>query len=201
MWLSLESSSTRTVKPIFIAEIKPVSPFGYHSPYPFNRLMDYALEYGDWISVHDNALWGGDYNTISFVRKYTDKPILAKGIHSTDGDIQRAIDHGANYVLVVDRIPHIDYCNQTLFEFNSFDHANTRNIPDSIPQKIKSSKYVCNRRDLRTGKKKEVDELELYLKAGVWVCQASGIKTPDDVNPNVNAFIVGTNLVEFCKQL
>lgn len=97
--------------PIFIAEIKTQSPFGYRSKDTFVDLMEIAIMHGDWISVHTNALWGGDFDAISFVRRNTNKPILAKGIHSTDDDVLRAIDHGADYVLVVDRLS-VPYANK-----------------------------------------------------------------------------------------
>jgi indole-3-glycerol phosphate synthase len=38
---------------------------------------------------------------ISRVKQLTDKPILAKGIHSQDSEIVEAIQRGAEYVLVV----------------------------------------------------------------------------------------------------
>lgn len=98
-------------KPLFIAEVKTQSPFGFKSPYSFINLLEYAIACGDWISIHTNALWGGDFEAISFASRMTDKPILAKGLHSTDDDIQRAFDHGAHYVLTVDRLP----------RFNRFD--------------------------------------------------------------------------------
>jgi indole-3-glycerol phosphate synthase len=191
--------------PLFIAEIKICSPFGFKSKYPFSTLMDIAITEGDWISVHTNALWGGDMDAISFVRRNTNKPILAKGIHATEDDVKRAIDHGADYVLVVDNllVPHA-LRKQVLLEIND---PNFVNDPIIKNERIKSKssvhrdwKYVCNSRDLRTGLPKATDDLNLYLDAGVWVCQASGISSPEDVRPNVNAFIVGEHLVEFCQR-
>jgi indole-3-glycerol phosphate synthase len=188
-------------KPIFIAEIKTKSPFGFQSPHSFHKLMECAIEYGDWISVHDNALWGGDFETIAFVRKFTTKPILAKGLHTTNDDIDRAIDHGATTVLVVDKRPtHYKYIDHCLFELHSVDYAKAVQ-QCFFAQHSKQMKFVCNSRDLRTGGTRNVNELDAYLKMGNWVCQASNIAKPDDVNPNVNAFIVGTNLIEYCKQL
>jgi hypothetical protein len=58
-------------KQIFIAEIKPKSPFGFQSPFNFIQLMEMAIEHGDWISVHVDALWGGDYNSLSLRRAST----------------------------------------------------------------------------------------------------------------------------------
>ena len=199
-------------KPIFIAEIKTKSPYGFNSNIPFISLMETAITFGDWISVHTNALWGGDFETLAFVRKNTKKPILAKGLFTSNYDILKAFEFGANYVLVVDRQPGsaegknepvglLDKCQSNIIREIPFqrvkDHINFSSV-------WKDKKYCCNSRNLSTGELKNTngfDELEGFLKLGVWVCQASNIKTSEDVNPKVNAFIVGTHLVEFCNQL
>jgi indole-3-glycerol phosphate synthase len=193
-------------KQIFIAEIKTRSPFGYQSNNSFSELMDCAIKYGDWVSVHTNALWGGDFDSISFVRRNTNKPILAKGIHGTNDDIKRAIDHGADYVLVVDRYPtsageqdalSTTYEKHILYEM---DFQKVKQNVEFNPH-WKSVNYVCNSRDLRTGQPKMKDELQDFLNLGVWTCQASGIISWRDVNPNANAFIVGENLMFYCEHL
>lgn len=216
------------MNPIFIAEIKTQSPFGFKSPHTFAKLMETAITHGDWISVHTNALWGGDFDAISFVRRNTNNPILAKGIHSTDDDIQRAIDHGADYVLVVDRtLAGGRNRKQVIFEMHDPHFANpdkwghfklqclihrfhkigSLKNPYTVPITYFPNedpiKYLVNSRELRVGKFKPNYDVELkaYLDMGVWVCQGSGIITPEDVNPNVNAFIVGEHLIDFCKQL
>lgn len=197
-----------TSNPIFIAEIKTVSPFGfgYKSQFTFVEQMEYAIHYGDWISVHDNALWGGDYDTISFVRNYTNKPILAKGIHGSDESIRMALEHGANYVLVVNRIPKdFSLYNRCLFEWNDY---NSFLREFDYNSSILCDKHVYNSRDLRTGHKKNIDELDKFINHRtsqflnkMWVCQASNIRTMKDVKDGVSAFIVGTHLREFCQTL
>lgn len=184
----------------FIAEIKTQSPFGFKSTVPFISLMEYAIKYGDWISVHTNPLWGGGYDVISFVRQFTDKPILAKGIHGTDDDIRMALDHGANYVLVVDRVPDFRYVyrDKILLEFSKLDDV--RRIANRYEHLTPKPKFVYNSRDLRTGLPKMVNELEEVVKLG-WTCQASNIISPADVNPNVQAFIVGECLIDYCQHL
>jgi len=184
------------MKPIFIAEIKTQSPHGFKSPYSFIELMETAIEYGDWISVHDNALWGGDYETISFVRKYTRKPILAKGLHTTEESIQRALDHGADKVLIVgDR-----------FEGNFPPDSILREIENKNPKNTWSGgkvwkQIVINSRNLRTGEVvKDADkQIDVFKKEGFEVFQASNIKSRKDIHPNVNGFIVGTHLMNFVK--
>jgi indole-3-glycerol phosphate synthase len=184
------------VKPIFIAEIKTKSPFtrdGDEVP-NFEDQMNLALEYGDWISVHDNALWGGDFDSISFVRQFTDKPILAKGIHGTDDDIMRALDHGANYVLVVGRMVYDQYLrSKCLFEAPLYFLSNFS---------YEDLHVVYNKRDLRTG---DIDwangKLPEYLKSGHRVCLASGMYRPGEVPEGVHSFIIGTELSKFCTYL
>jgi indole-3-glycerol phosphate synthase len=186
-------------KQIFIAEIKTQSPYGFKSEYSFHKLMECAVTNGDWVSVHTNALWGGDYEALSFVRRNTCKPIVAKGLHATDDDIKRSLDHGADYVLVVDRLPYpriispnkclLEMGNENLFE------GNLKFIPS-----LKSEKFVYNCRNLKTGLMKTENLLEKYINTGVWICQASGIKTREDIHPRAGAFIVGENLVNFCKE-
>lgn len=195
------------MKQIFIAEIKTRNPFGWQSGFCFSDLMEKAIEHGDWISVHTNALWGGDFDSISFVRRNTNKPILAKGIHASDDDIKRAVDHGADYVLVVDRF---SYCHghiaKLIYEINEPKFSAETDKWSSIGHGhvshliYENNKFMCNSRDLRTGCVKENGGgLQAYLNAGVWVCQASGIRNIHEVNPRVNAYIVGEHLVNFCN--
>jgi indole-3-glycerol phosphate synthase len=192
-------------KPIFIAEIKTQSPFGYNSKYCFYDLMCCANRFGDWISVHTNPLWGGSYEAVEFVRRHTNKPILAKGFHSEEEDIVKALDHGADYVLVVDRVPypHFRYNGQSIWTKCLFEMHNQPLFEGNltINPDFKNQKFVCNLRDLNTGDRKNSPEIAVYLEKGLWTCQASFIKSMDDVLPNVSAFIVGEHLVEFTERL
>jgi len=208
--------------PTFIAEIKTQSPFGYKSSHSFNELMEYAIVYGDWISVHTNALWGGDFDAISYVRKFTDKPILAKGIHGSDEAVQSALYHGATYVLSVDRIPKSDYlASRCIFELSSLELPLDRQLSykafldvgdiEGYNQMnnlhktkwntfLKENIIVCNSRNLKDGSINNRNINEYLNKCGE-VIQASNIVSMRDVNSNVKAFIVGENLVNFCKNL
>lgn len=190
------------MKPLLIAEIKTQSPFGFKSDKSFYELMQTAIKHGDWISVHTNPLWGGSFEAIEFVRKYTTKPILAKGIHSRDVDLYEAFNRGADYALVVDRVPYPydQYREKTvwercLFEIHNMNlfHGNLHIYPE-----FRNQKFVCNSRDLWSGGPKLADELPVFLKECVWTCQASHIKTPADVKQGVSAFIVGEGLTDFC---
>lgn len=180
-------------KQIFIAEIKTQSPTGFRSPLGFYYLRDLAVKHGDWISVHTNGLWGGDFEAIPLVRAVTNKPILAKGLHSTDDDIQRALDKGADYVLVVGRYPADKYMDKCLIE----RHAQF--------EPLAGVKYVCNSRDVSTGDYYTYGEqmvlLDRCLDRGNWTCQASGISSHHCIDPRVDAFIVGENLPMYIKNI
>jgi indole-3-glycerol phosphate synthase len=211
------------MSPIFIAEIKTRSPFGFVSPYSFATLMREAIKHGDWISVHTNALWGGDFDTISYVRQFTDKPILAKGFHGSDEAVQSALYHGATYVLSVNRVPKSEYlASRCIFEFDNLDlpeatrksYQAFREIGDESNHQfmdmlhqgrwakfLQGNTVVCNHRNLKDGSPKLDDKFDDYFKRCGKVIQASGIKSVKQVNPNAFGFIVGENLVNFVKDL
>lgn len=182
-------------KPIFIAEIKVQSPFGFRSRYSFAALMELAIKYGDWISVHTHPLWGGGPEAVQFVRRYTNKIILAKGIHETDEEIIKMLDCGADRVLAVDRYPALPP-EQLLLEFHNLDDitATRANLHTD------GYSFVYNSRDLRTGNPKK-DNWNEYRKQCKWLCQASGITHPNEVKKDADAFIVGERLVSFCTYL
>lgn len=174
-----------------IAEVKTKSPFGYQSEKSWDELFAVASEVGDIISIHTNERWGGSFDLIRKAKGLTKKPILAKGIHATDIEVQQAIDAGADYVLVVGRIPsvHVDKC---LIEPRTLDELKT------IPV---DSKVVWNTRDLsHGGAKKETFEEARNIFTG-WLCQASNIKTVTDIKETADAILVGTHLIEFAESL
>jgi indole-3-glycerol phosphate synthase len=174
-----------------IAEVKTLSPFGWQSEYSWDELFEVADKVGDMISVHTDSRWGGSFELIKKARQRTKKPILAKGIHTSDEDIVKAIEAGADYVLVVGRIPgvHQDKCiiePLTLLEL--------KNIPESY-------KVVWNTRNLKNGfPKEETFEEARKLRKG-WLCQASNIKNINDIKKGADAVLIGTHLVEFSKSL
>lgn len=176
---------------LIIAEVKTHSPFGWESTKSWDELFQIANRIGDMLSVHTHPRWNGSLDLIRRARSLTDKPILAKGIHSKDTDITNALEAGANYVLVVGRIPkvHKDKC---LIEPNSLKEL--KDIPESI-------KAVWNSRDLETGGLKTRPFEEARQIFSGWLCQASNITTIDDVNPDADAVLVGANLISFARSL
>ncbi len=188
-------------KQLFIAEIKTQSPFGFKSEKPFAELMELAIKHGDMIAVHDTALYGGDYETISFVRKHTDKPILAKGFHSTAESIELAFKHGATHVLVVDWCPDAKFFskpNGIIYEFSSLDL-----YKQNLYRMDLFSSVMVNSRNLRTGNCNPEATIENYRKVNnkAFLCQASNIRDIMQVNSDADAFIVGSQLQRFIASI
>src|SRR5690606_24341210 len=84
------------------------------------------------------------FELIKQARTMSSKPILAKGIHADDRDIEQALEAGADYVLVVGRLPkvHLDKC---WIEPNSLSEL--ANLP-------LDTRAVWNARDLSSGQAK-----------------------------------------------
>jgi len=179
---------SKKIKQKFIAEVKTKSPFGFKSKKTWKELFSIANKIGDIISIHTDKRWGGSFKLIREAQKLTYKKILAKGIHKTDEDIIQALLSGANYVLVVGRIPTGFPKNQILIEPNNLKQL--KEIP-------KGFNVVWNSRDLKTGKlKKETFNQARKIWKG-WLCQASNIKSIKDINKSADAILVGEHLENF----
>jgi len=174
-----------------IAEVKTKSPFGFKSEKSWDELFIVANEIGDILSIHTDARWGGSFELIKKAKSLTSKPILAKGIHATDDEVRQAIVAGADYVLVVGRIPAI-YKEKCLIE------PLTLNELKSIAETFK---VVWNSRDLSDGsmKKEKFDEARKIFKG--WLCQASNVNTVQDIKTGADAVLVGTHLLGFAESL
>ena len=174
-----------------IAEVKTHSPFGFDSHRSWDELFALANEFGDIISIHTDPRWHGSFDLVKKAKSLTKKPILAKGIHATDGDIEKAVSAGADYVLVVGRIPniHVERCiiePLALIDMQELD-------PDM--------KAVWNSRDLKFGglKAETFDDARKQFRG--WLCQASNIKSISDINERADAILVGTHLEEFLRSI
>lgn len=177
--------------PVFIAEVKTKSPFGFQSQKSWGELFSIANEYGDIISIHTDSRWGGSLELLKYARKRAQKQILAKGIHTSDDDIRRAFDAGADFVLVVGRVPNMSLENIIIEPHSLGDLAD---IPEG-------TKVLWNARNLATGepKKETFDEARRTWRG--WLCQGSFIKTPQDIKAGADAILIGTYLAEYTMAL
>ncbi len=181
---------------MIIAEVKPKSP-NFVSEKSWDELFEIAVSVGDWISIHTHEWWGGSFELIAKARSRTKKPILAKGFHETDEDVKRALLMGADYVLMVGRMPNI-HQDKCLIEPYTVEEL--LKIPDGL-------KCVWNSRDMRaliSGRKesprKSFEDVRV-LCPDVWLCQASNLKTAQDISKGADAVLVGTNLETFAQSL
>lgn len=174
-----------------IAEVKTHSPFGYKSDKTWNDLFDIAEATGDIISVHTDPRWGGSLELIRRACARTTKEILAKGIHATDEEVEAALEAGAEHVLVVGRVPQ-KFANFCLIEPLSLAQLAT------VPRNLKA---VWNSRDLSDGGLKTETFAQARELFDGWLCQASNIRTVDDIEEGADAVLVGTHLEEFARSL
>lgn len=174
-----------------IAEVKTQSPFGWKSEKTWEELFAIADSIGDMLSIHTDARWGGSFDLIRRAKAMTNKPILAKGIHATDDLVQQAFDAGADWTLVVGRVPSV-YAERCLIEPNTIEEL--RALPSYL-------RAVWNARDLNTGGAKSATFKDARGAFSGWLCQASFIKTTDDIDPNANAILVGTALEAFVESM
>ncbi len=179
------------MKPLLIAEVKTQSPFGFRSDKSWEELFAVANTYGDMLSIHTDPRWGGSFELLARARAMTNKPILAKGIHATDEEIERAIALGADKVLVVGRVPavHLEQC---------FIEPYTLSELRSLPL---GTSAVWNSRDLTTGALKPDTFAAARAIHQSYLIQASNIRTIADVDPTANAILVGQNLEQFIASL
>jgi indole-3-glycerol phosphate synthase len=173
---------------LFIAEAKPVSPFGWKSDASWEELLALAARVGDVVSVHTDPRWGGSAQLIEEARGRTAKPILAKGIHATDEEVRAALGAGADFALVVGRLPAAELLPRCLIEPNTL--AELRALPADVAA-------VWNSRDLRDGGLKPETFAEARALWKGWLCQASNLKAAADVAPGADAVLVGQGLPSF----
>ena len=160
------------------------------------------------ISVHTGEDFGASdddiYRASRYIRFYnkdhkTDKKLLAKGFHKSDEEIEHWLNEGADYVLVVDRVPAEKYRNHCILEFSDLEELVLTAL------KYPDLKYLYNRRNLKNGTLKEkkiyIFLLEIAKENINWLCQASGIKTKEDVHNCADAYLVGENLPAFIEDI
>ena len=67
-----------------------------------------------------------------------------------------------------------------------------------IPKELRA---VWNSRDLRTGGTKSETFKEARNMFPGWLCQASNLRTKEDIQEGADAVLVGTHLTEFIRSL
>lgn len=177
---------------LLIAEVKTVSPFGWRSDRTWDELFALAARTGDVISVHTDPRWGGSIELVAKARALTAKPILAKGIHASDDEVRAALAAGADFALVVGRLPAADLLPRCLVEPNTV--AELMQLPPGTAA-------VWNSRDLRNGGLKAETFATARAAWGGWLCQASNLEAPRDVETSASAVLVGTALPAFARKL
>ncbi len=183
--------------PYLIAEVKTQSPYGFTSSQSWDELFDIAHEHGDMISIHTDPRWGGSFELIKRAAKRTTKPILAKGIHEDDKDVIQALEYGASSVLVVGRLPSEDLLDKCLIEPRHLVQLGT--LIEQVPS---DQRFVWNSRDLNSGRARDLAEYNFARKVwGGWLCQASNIAAPEDIQHDANAILVGEYLVDLIRLL
>jgi indole-3-glycerol phosphate synthase len=178
--------------PTIIAEVKIKSPFGFVAEKTWDELFSIACRAGDIIAIHTDERWGGSFELLEKAKAMTKKPILAKGIHAHDDDVARAIMCGADFVLIVGRLPDPKYKDRVFVEPLTLEEL------ARVPQ---GYKVVWNSRDLATGGIKD----ETFEDArAIWkgfLCQASNIRTVEDIKKGADAVLVGSHLADFARTL
>lgn len=172
------------MRPIFIAEVKTESPFGFKAKESWEERLALACEHGDWVAVHVDPRWGGSLELLEKARKFTKKPLLAKGAQYKDiGDWKQL---GADYVHCVGVRQYTGAIQEAFV---------LEDLADIQPHRL----VMWNSRWMLTGGRRPATEsfsVARRLFRG-WLCQASFIKSLADVHPDADAFIVGEHLPEF----
>lgn len=78
------------------------------------------------------------------------------------------------------------------------DRTTTLNELKGLPP---ATKVVWNSRDLTTGGQKAETFTQARKVWKGWLCQASNIRTINDVQPGADAVLVGTHLGEFASSM
>jgi hypothetical protein len=175
-----------------VAEVKTHSPSGWVSPYSWDELFEIANQVGDILSIHTESPWGGSFDLLKKARSRTDKPILAKGIHARDKDIDKALNEcDADYALAVGRVPEL-YAERCFIEPYTLQELGGLAV---------SQRTVWNSRDLRTRGLKSIpfSAAREVFKGPLY--QASNVKRLADIDLTARGVIIGTCLPDLAGDL
>jgi len=181
-----------SIEPLIIAEVKTQTPHGsWRAKKTWDELLEIAIEIGNMVAIHTDFRWGGSFDLVRRAVRRTRKPILAKGYHGTDDLVRRAFDAGAAFTLVVGRIPCV-MPGRCLIEVNAVREFKILS---------KGTLAAWNARWPLTGEEKTETFEEARRAWSGFLCQASLIKTVEDIKPGADAVLVGTYLPEFAESL
>lgn len=174
-----------------VAEVKDKSPFGFENPYSRLKQFEICEKYGDIISIHTDSRWGGSLDWLKIAKQLTTKPILAKGFHEGSWVSHLLNYTSTDYVLTVDDNPNLITRTQLRHEKHEKiwqEFTTLKNLENS-----KASVTVWNKRNPLTGeyKKETIQEVREIFKGKL--CQASGIKGPEDIG-DVDYILIGEGL-------
>ncbi len=148
------------------------------------------------VSIHTHARWDGSFALLGeavLLAQAAGKPVMAKGFHADDKDLERAFALGAANALVVGNRPiRADLRDRCFVEPYSLEDLQLL-PPDT--------RAVWNSRDLRTmGLKKQTFSQAREVFDG-FLIQASNISTLSDIHPEADGVIIGRYLPEVREEM
>lgn len=175
-----------------VGEVKTESPFGYESERDRYEQFEFVQDHADMVSIHTNEDWGGSFGWLEEACEESDLPVLAKGLHQSNDKVRQAVQAGADSVLTVSFFPTI--CQDRVW-YEPRSLWGMKEAPSS------NTNIVWNERDPLNGLTKKEKITKARGEWDGWLCQASNIQTVDDVNPYVEAVLVGRYFPTFVDSL
>ncbi len=192
-----------------IAEFKKASPSAgiINETATISDIIPLYNKYADCISIlTDEKFFSGDFEFISQAKKFTSLPILAKDFYLHPMQIIKAINYGADAILIIVRILSIEEIREL---YKTADKYGIDAIVEvhSLKDLEKAFKAITpviigiNTRDLETFEinKTQIFKILPQIPDGVITIAESGIKTPDEVKDlkgKVDGILIGTSLMK-----
>ena len=176
------------LRPGYIAEHKPRSPFGWVGPdIPVEDFIGLHTDAGAY-AVHVQEPWGGSWDTLARARAVTDKSVLVKGVLS-EREVGRVVASGAVALLIEGQNDHLPV-RLPVIEVTT---------PEALGRALQREPawIVVNARDIDTGEMhpERHDEMRSLIPEGVGAIAASGLVEP---RADYDLSLIGTALMEAC---
>jgi hypothetical protein len=190
-----------------VAEVKIKSPTNSNITGDFRQQLKIAQEIADAYSIHTMAKFGGSLERISEARETLGHGaiIVAKGMHPYEEDVEKGIKAGATNVLVVLHNRGLPKVYQERCWIEPLNLAQLRNIPDVYPVVVWNERDIVE--SLAHGReiwKRDTTGETFEQARRLWggkLCQASGLRTVNDIKPGADYVLVGSYLKEFADSL